>query len=40
MVGIMNSAPAVFQGKSTYDQFVAKVNKDGTNFVQTAAGND
>jgi ABC-type glycerol-3-phosphate transport system substrate-binding protein len=30
---------AVFQDKSTYDQFVAKVNKDGTDFVQTAAGN-
>jgi hypothetical protein len=30
---------AVFQGKMTYDQFVAKVNKDGTDFVQTAAGN-
>jgi multiple sugar transport system substrate-binding protein len=30
---------AVIQGKMTYDQFVAKVNKDGTDFVQTAAGN-
>jgi multiple sugar transport system substrate-binding protein len=30
---------AVFQGKSTYDQFVATVNKNGTDFVQTAAGN-
>ncbi len=30
---------SVFQGKMTYDQFVAKVNSSGTDFVQTAAGN-
>jgi ABC-type glycerol-3-phosphate transport system substrate-binding protein len=29
----------VFRGKLTIDQFVAKVNAAGTDFVQTAAGN-
>jgi ABC-type glycerol-3-phosphate transport system substrate-binding protein len=30
---------AVFKGTSTYEKFAATVNKDGTDAVQTAAGN-